>query len=214
MTSYLGFWQLERLKWKEQLIDNFNNLQDQKPLSLSMGKMKYPNIEEFTKIISRGTIDRSKKIFFPAKTNNGKNGVRIGSLFTDNHGNKYLIDEGWFSKSYYDYYKKSQKVFNAEILGYIRYPTEKKIFTPENSIKKNEWYYYDLKKIQNYFNIEINQKFFIKNMSYYSEDFLIPSSIKHNFSNNHLQYAITWFLMSISIIIIFLIYLIRENKRQ
>ena len=128
MTSYLGFWQLERLKWKEQLIDNFNNLQDQKPLSLSMGKMKYPNIEEFTKIISRGTIDRSKKIFFPAKTNNGKNGVRIGSLFTDNHGNKYLIDEGWFSKSYYDYYKKSQKVFNAEILGYIRYPTEK-IFT-------------------------------------------------------------------------------------
>ena len=51
-------------------------------------------------------------------------------------------------------------------------------------------------------------------MSYYSEDFLIPSSIKHNFSNNHLQYAITWFLMSISIIIIFLIYLIRENKRQ
>ena len=65
MTSYLGFWQLERLKWKEQLIDNFNNLQDQKPLSLSMGKMKYPNIEEFTKIISKGTVDRSKKIFLP-----------------------------------------------------------------------------------------------------------------------------------------------------
>ena len=47
---------------KKELINNFNNLQDQKPLSLSMGKMKYPNIEEFTKIISNGTIDRSKKI--------------------------------------------------------------------------------------------------------------------------------------------------------
>ncbi len=212
MTSYLGFWQLERLKWKEQLIDNFNNLQDQKPLSLSMGKMKYPNIEEFTKIISNGTIDRSKKIFLPAKTNNGKNGIRLGSLLTDNHGNHYLIDEGWFPEKQYDYFKNNNIIINTEIIGYIRFPTQKKMFTPENSIKTNEWYYYDLQQIQNYFGVQINQKFFIKNMSNYSENFLVPSSIKHNFANNHLQYAITWFLMSISFCVIFSIYFFRNFK--
>ncbi len=177
-----------------------------------MGKMKYPNIEEFTKIISKGRIDRSKKIFFPAKTNNGKNGIRIASILTDNHGNNYLIDEGWFSKEKYDYFKKNNIIINAEIIGYIRYPTQKKIFTPENSLKNNEWYYYDLEQIQNYFGVKINQKFFIKNMSNYSENFLIPSSINHNFINNHLQYAITWFLMSISFCIIFLIYFFRNFK--
>ncbi len=212
MTTYLGFWQLERLKWKEQLINNFNNLQDQKPLSLSMGKMKYPNIEEFTKIISKGTINRSKKIFLPAKTNNGKNGIRLGSLLTDNHGNHYLIDEGWFPEKQYDYFKKNNIIINSEIIGYIRFPTQKKMFTPENSLKTNEWYYYDLQQIQNYFGVQINQKFFIKNMSNYSENFLVPSSIQHNFTNNHLQYAITWFLMSISFCIIFLIYYLRNYK--
>ncbi len=212
MTTYLGIWQLDRLKWKEELIYNFNNLQDQKPLSLSMGKMKYPSIEEFTKIISRGTINRSKKIFLPAKTNNGKNGIRIGSLLTDNHGNNYLIDEGWFPENKYEYFKNNNQIINVEIIGYIRFPTQKKMFTPENSEKLNEWYYYDLQQIQDYIGVKINQKFFIKNMSKYSEDFLVPSSIKHNFTNNHLQYAITWFLMSISFGAIFFVYYLRTFK--
>ena len=51
--------------------------------------MKYPNIDEFTKVITLGTVDRSKKIFFPAKTLNGISGVRIASLLSDNHGNNY-----------------------------------------------------------------------------------------------------------------------------
>ena len=87
-----------------------------------------------------------------------------------------------------------------------------KMFTPENSISSNEWYYYDLQQIQTFFNIKINEKFFIKNMSNYAENFLIPSSQNHNFSNNHLQYAITWFLMSFSFLIIFIIYLFRKKK--
>ncbi len=177
-----------------------------------MGKMKYPNIEEFTKIISKGTIDRSKKIFFPAKTNNGKNGIRLGSLLSDNHGNNYFIDEGWFPDSQYEYFKNNNKIYNVEIIGYTRFPTKKRMFTPENSIKNNEWYYYDLLQIQNYFGVQINQKFFIKNMSNYSENFLVPSTIKHNFTNNHLQYAITWFLMSISFCIIFFLFFFRSFK--
>ena len=67
LTLFLGTWQLDRLKWKEDLIKEFNNLVKEKPLSLSMGNMKYPNMEEFTKIITKGTVDRSKKYFFLPK---------------------------------------------------------------------------------------------------------------------------------------------------
>ena len=67
LTIFLGIWQLQRLEWKEKIIAEFNELKDQNPLSLSMGEMKYPNIDEFTKVITLGTVDRSKKIFFPLK---------------------------------------------------------------------------------------------------------------------------------------------------
>ena len=199
MTIFLGIWQLQRLDWKNKLITEFNELKDQKPLSLSMGKMKYPNIDEFTKVITLGTVDRSKKIFFPAKTMNGISGVRIASLMSDNHGNNYLIDEGWFEQSRYDYFKNNNEIINAEILGYIGYPYKTKMFTTDNYISSNEWYYYDLEQIQTFLKVKINQKFFIKNMSNYAENFLIPSSQNHNFSNNHLQYAITWFSLALAL---------------
>ena len=84
---------MQRLEWKEKIIAEFNELKDQKPLSLSMGKMKYPNIDEFTKVITLGTVDRKLKKFFSlTKTLNGISGVRIASLLSDNHGNNYLID--------------------------------------------------------------------------------------------------------------------------
>ena len=116
-----------------------------------MGNMKYRNMDEFTKIITKGTVDRSKKIFFPAKTYNGKNGFFIASLLTDNHNNQYLIDEGWFEYSHFDYFKNNTDIISSEILGYLRYPTEKKMFTPSNSPETNEWYYYDLNEIQKSF---------------------------------------------------------------
>ncbi|MDA9749202.1 SURF1 family protein [Pelagibacteraceae bacterium] len=212
LTLFLGNWQLQRLEWKENLIKEFNNLLEQKPLSLSMGKMKYRNMDEFTKIITKGTVDRSKKIFFPAKTHNGKNGFFIASLLTDNHNNQYLIDEGWFEYNKFEYFKSNNQIISSEIIGYLRYPTEKKMFTPKNSPETNEWYYYDLEEIQKYFQTEINQNFFIKSMSSHGEEFLFPSTAKHNFTNNHLQYAITWFLMSFSILAIFIIYLIRNYR--
>ena len=120
---------MQRLEWKEKIIAEFNELKDQKPLSLSMGKMKYPNIDEFTKVITLGTVDRSKKIFFPAKTLNGISGVRIASLLSDNHGNNYLIDEGWFEQSRYDYFKENKNDFNltnANYINYIKFPADLK----------------------------------------------------------------------------------------
>ena len=90
-----------------------------------MGKMKYRNMDEFTKVIAKGTVDRSKKIFFPAKTYNGKNGFFIASLLIDNHDNQYLIDEGWFEYNKLDYFKNNSDVISTDILGYLRYPTKK-----------------------------------------------------------------------------------------
>ena len=45
---------------------------------------------------------------------------------------KYLIDEGWFEYDKLDYFKNNQDIISAEILGYLRFPTEKKLFTPSS----------------------------------------------------------------------------------
>ena len=117
MTIFLGIWQLQRLDWKNRLITEFNELKDQKPLSLSMGKMKYPNIDEFTKVITLGTVDRSKKIFFPAKTLNGKNGFRLASVLNTEEGENILVDEGWYPEENHKYFLRNAMVFSKAVVS-------------------------------------------------------------------------------------------------
>lgn len=206
-TFYLGIWQLQRLEWKNNLISNFDSLKDSNPVEISNIKIK-----EFVKIKIHGSINRNKKIFFPAKTYNGNVGLRIATEFTADDGKIYLLDEGWFPNLKYEYFKKNNDIFNEDVIGYIRYPRKPKIFTPENNLEANEWYTYDLKLIGKFLSSPINQVFFIKKMTSNKENFLYSSSHEYQFRNNHLQYAITWFCMSLAFFVMFIVYLKKNNK--
>ena len=207
-TFLLGVWQLQRLEWKNILIENFNELKTSTAIELSNVTKK-----EFIKIKSKGTINRNNKIFFPAKTYNGKVGVRIASEFTSENGSVYLIDEGWFKNSDFKYFKSNKDIFEENIIGYIRYPREAKLFTPINNVLKNEWYTYNLEEISDFFSQSLNKAIFIKKLNPNKESFLISSTHIHQFRNNHLQYAITWFCMSFAFFIMFLVYL-KKNKNE
>jgi len=166
---------------------------------------------EFLKVKLKGQINRNYKIFYPAKTLNSKNGYRLASIITTQEGENIVIDEGWYAKEKHEYFLTNNSIFTQEITGYIRYPRKAKLFTPKNNIISNEWYTYNLHEIEKFLNLKINKKYFIKNMSVLEESFLIPSELKPTFSNNHLQYAITWFLMSFAFFVLFLVYL-KKNK--
>ena len=207
-TFVLGIWQIQRLNWKNELIKNFEDIRTASPINI-----ENIDIKEFVKIKTEGVINRKNKIFFPAKTNNGKVGLRLASEITLKNGKKYLLDEGWFENSKFEYFKNNQDIFKESIEGYIRYPRNPKLFTPDNNLEKNEWYTYDLLSIKIFFSSPINNKFFIKKLNSNKEDFLIPASHIYQFRNNHLQYAITWFLMSFAFFILFLVYL-KKNKNE
>ena len=188
------------------MIITFKDTSSKLPIELKLAEKN-----EFIKITVYGEINRKYKIFFPAKTLNGKNGFRLASILKTNLGENILIDEGWYSKENHKYFLANEKILGKQIIGYIRYPRKAKFFTPKNNFTTNEWYTYNLNEIENYLDIKINKKYFIKNMSDPEESFLIPSELRPNFRNNHLQYAITWFLMSFAFFVLFLVYL-KKNK--
>lgn len=201
-TFLLGIWQLQRLSWKDSLINHFDELKTSLAIDLSLVERK-----EFVKIKSKGIINRNNKIFFPAKTYNGNVGLRLASEFISENGDIFLIDEGWFNNSKLEYFKNNNDIFEENIVGYLRFPRESKLFTPKNDLDKNEWYTYDLDEISNFFSSSVNQILFIKKLSMNKENFLVPSTHNHQFRNNHLQYAITWFCMSLAFFIMFIFYL-------
>ncbi len=206
LTISLGIWQLNRLEWKKNIIKTFNETSSKLPIDLNLAEKT-----EFKKVKVYGEINRKYKIFFPAKTLNSKSGYRLASILKTINGENILVDEGWYLKDNHQYFLANEKILNKQIIGYIRYPRKAKFFTPKNNFITNEWYTYNLQEIEDYLGIIINKKYFIKSMSNTGEPLIIPSELIPNFRNNHLQYAITWFVMSFAFFVLFLVYL-KKNK--
>ena len=94
-----------------------------------------------------------------------------------------------------------------KIIGTLKLQSKASIFKPENDVKKNYWFTLDRDDIFKY-----TGKKFSKYIIYLNGDYKIPKPkvITANISNNHKKYAITWFSMAISILLIYL-YFRRKN---
>ena len=88
----------------------------------------------------------------------------------------------------------------------ILYPLkEKGIFIPDNNKAENFLYYFD----KRFFEKELNIKFYPYILVQSKEDskFInLENKQTIQISNNHLQYAVTWFVLGIGIIIAFCFY--------
>ena len=190
----LGSWQLYRLSWKLDLIKQIEDSLKNKPVELV-------NIEEknFLRIKTSGKINFQKQIYLYNLNENGKPGFEVINPIIINDQN-YLINRGWIP-----FDKKNKAEINLintnRIIGTLKKQSKANSFKPENDIEKNYWFTLDRDDIFSY-----TGKKFSKYIIYLNGDYKTPEPkvITANISNNHKKYAITWFSMAISILLLYL----------
>ena len=196
----LGFWQIYRLNWKLNLIQEIENSLENDPIELS--KL---NEKNFLRIKTSGKIDFNKQIYLYNLNNNGKPGFEVVNPIIINNEN-YLINRGWIP-----FDQKDQPEINLvdenKIIGTLKLQSKASTFKPENDIEKNYWFTLDRDDVFKY-----TGKNFSNFIIYLNGEYNIPKpkAITANISNNHKKYAITWFSMAISILLIYL-YFRRKN---
>ena len=190
----LGSWQLYRLNWKLDLISQIED-------SLKNSPVKLSNIDRknYLRIKTSGNIDFEKQIYLYNLNNSGKPGFEVINPILIGNEN-YLINRGWIP-----FDKKNKAEINlintSSIVGTLKKQSKANSFKPENDIKKNYWFTLDRDDIFSY-----TGKKFSKYIIYLNGDYKTPKPkvITANISNNHKKYAITWFSMAISILLIYL----------
>ena len=190
----LGSWQLYRLNWKLNLISEVKNSLKNNPIELSKVDKK-----NYLRIKTSGEIDFEKQIYLYNLNDSGKPGFEvINPILIDNEN--YLINRGWIP-----FDQKNQSEINLinedNIIGTLKLQTKANSFKPENDIEKNYWFTLNRDDIFSY-----TGKRFSKYIIYLNGEYKIPKPkvITANISNNHKKYAITWFSMAISILLIYL----------
>ena len=190
----LGSWQLYRLNWKLNLISEINNSLKNDPVELSKSDKK-----NYLRIRTSGRIDFDKQIYLYNLNDSGKPGFEVINPILIGNEN-YLINRGWIPFDKKD--KLEINVLNIKsIIGTLKTQSKANSFKPENDIKKNYWFTLDREDIFSY-----TGKKFSKYIIYLNGDYKTPKPkvITANISNNHKKYAITWFSMAISILLIYL----------
>jgi len=196
----LGSWQIIRLNWKNNLILEIESSLKKPPVQLSE-----TNVTNFLKIKTSGSIDFDKQIYLYNLNENGTPGFEvINPIIIDSKN--YLINRGWipFKK------KDTEEIYDFDennIIGILKSQGRKNIFKPDNDIKENYWFSLDREDI-----LEFTGKKFSNYIIYLDGNYQFPKpkKITANISNNHKKYAITWFSLAISILLLYL-YFRRKN---
>ena len=190
----LGSWQLIRLNWKNNLILEIENSLKNQPIELKKSKL-----ENYLKIKTSGKVDFEKQIYLYNLNDGGTPGFEVVSPILVDSEN-YLLNRGWipFEKKFSE---EINKIDETKIIGTLKLQGRKNIFKPENEINENYWFSLNRDDI-----LKFTGKKFSKYIIYLNGDYQFPKpkKITANISNNHKKYAITWFSLALSILLLYL----------
>ena len=190
----LGSWQLYRLNWKLNLLSEIDSSLRNDPVEFSKVDKK-----NYLRIKTSGIVDFNKQIYLYNLNESGKPGFEVINPIIINNEN-YLINRGWIP-----FDKKDKPEINlineGNIIGTLKLQHKASTFKPDNDINKNYWFTLNREDIFKY-----TGKKFSDYIIYLNGDYKLPKPkvITANISNNHKKYAITWFSMAISILLIYL----------
>ena len=190
----LGTWQIIRLNWKNNLILEIENSLKNPPVELAQSKK-----ENFLKIKTSGSIDFDKQIYLYNLNESGTPGFEVINPITIGDEN-FLINRGWIP-----FEKKGTQEINVfdqkNIIGTLKLQSRKNIFKPDNDLDENYWFSLNREDI-----FKFTGKNFSKYIIYLDGNYQFPKpkKITANISNNHQKYAITWFSLALSILLLYL----------
>ena len=190
----MGSWQIIRLNWKLELINQIETSLKDEPVYLSSSTIK-----NYLRIKSAGNINFDKQIYLYNLNEKGKPGFEVINPLKIGDSN-YLLNRGWIS-----FDMKNNKSINItdedSIVGILKKQTKANRFKPENDLLDNYWFTLDRDDI-----FKFTGERFSPYVIYLSGNTELPKPklITANISNNHKKYAMTWFSLAISIFILYL----------
>ena len=199
---WLGTWQVIRLQWKAELIDEFTTRARAEainpPAASDVTGLRFQRIKV------TGTWMHHAEIQMTGRTFEGTAGYHVVTPMKLDDGRILLLNRGWVSQDYRQPEKRPSSLDAGvqSVDAIIRMPAQKGYFVPENDIEDNHWFTLNIAEITAHHNL-------VNVIDTYTADVLRPdgayvlpigAAVKIDIPNNHLNYAITWYGIALGLI--------------
>ena len=205
----LGIWQLQRLAWKTDLIEIFDARVAAPAVTPPLA---VDDFEEwrFRRVLLEGVFLHDKEAQRTGQPFNGTAGFHVLTPFRlAADGRVILVNRGWVPSDRREPAKRPETLIEGpvELIGIIRQDRQRGYFVPANEPEDEIWMTVDV--------AEIAAARGLEGMANYYVDALRPDGPRElpigatttiTVRNEHLQYAVTWFLLAITLAVIFVLY--------
>ncbi|SNT17839.1 SURF1 family protein [Tropicimonas sediminicola] len=183
---WLGVWQLQRLEWKEAILEEIDQRIAADPVPLPA--TPDPEQDRFLPVEVSGRTD-PRELHVLVSTRQLGAGFRIITGFTTEEGRRILLDRGFVAADRKD---AGRPAATLMITGNLHWPDERDRYTPENDPATNYWYAREVDVMADELGTE--PILVIARMSSGSDASITPLPMDSSgIPNDHLGYAVTWF---------------------
>lgn len=163
-----------------------------------------------------GSFLHDRELLLPGKTYKGTHGLWIVTPFRLEDGREVIVNRGWVPDRYQRRETRREGLFPGVVTleGILRVPGWGgwESMRPDNQPAANVWFYFDLPAMAEAAGLtNAETRIYVEALGDESTG-LLPIGLdrKVELPNDHLQYAITWFLLSLTLVVIYVIFHLRR----
>ena len=212
----LCVWQVQRLFWKEGLIAERQARVAEAPIALPAAGSDLSDLE-FRKVRLEGSFQHDKELYLGARSLNGNPGYQILTPFTLADGQVLLINRGWVpvERKLPEHRAEGQVAGPVAVEGLVRLPRGAAFMQPDNEPQHNMWFFIDLPAMAGHAALPLRTDLYVdagpaENPGGYP----LGGQTRIELPNDHLQYAITWGLLALALIVIYVAYHLKLERER
>ena len=210
----LGTWQLERLQWKEALIAERQSGFAAAPTPLPAGDAAAQALL-WRRVSVTGTFRHDQELYLAARSMRGNVGYHVLTPFDRTDGQTVLINRGWVSNEKKDPAARAEGQLPGTVtVEAIATPGGRRNWlTPENNAAKNVWLWTDIPAMAQHLGRPLQPVVAEAVAAPNPGGFPIGGQTRIVLPNDHLQYALTWYMIAAGLIAIYVVYHRRKPER-
>jgi len=203
----LCIWQINRLAEKEGILDEIDGrlAGAARPLTLDVVE----DSDEYTRVTFAGMTTGEELHVLVSGTSAGS-GYRVISEFQTDQGTKILLDQGLLP---WDAKETSPLITDMKVTGTLLWPDDQNSSTPNADLEANIWYARNVTNMAEVLGTE--PLMVVVTHTQPQDPRLTPLPVgTANIKNDHLEYAITWFLLAVVWAIMTVFLIIRTTRQK
>ncbi len=187
LLLWLGFWQLERLEWKRGFLEAIEARIGAAPAALPAAPD--PTRDRFAAVRISGRIEGPEIHVLASRKKVGP-GYRVITAFVTDDGRRILLDRGFIPVSARERIRPARPLV---VVGNLHWPDETDSFTPPPDLAANIWFARNVGAMAEALGTEPVLVIAASDTGDGIEPFPVSTE---GIPNDHLNYAITWFLLA------------------